>query len=228
MARRRSKAARKKSRGGGPAAAAGTQARPEKARPEIVSWRKRVNDLIVHLRDWARQSYAPAIDAFLDERFGAARAEAPEADVEAATDDFVCAPGSAGDGSSILRVFADHASSLDAEDRDQIRRWEHERRRGVFLVQRARRDRLFLWDPLEGAPITLHLLDKLSAQRLGLLGRGTVVTAVFQPWMARLIAVGTEFFADPRALQMFRDETASTGATWHEPPPPAPERSREA
>ncbi len=220
MARRRSKSRRKNSGTGAAAAAA------EKAREEIVPWRKRVNDLIVHLRDWSRQSYAPAIDAFLTERFGDPAAVEHESDLDAATDDFVCAPGSAGDGSSILRVFADHASSLSTEDREQIRRWEQERRRGVFLVQRARRDRLFLWDPLEGAPITLHLLDKLSASRLQLVGRGAVVTAVYQPWVARLIAVGMEFFGDPRALQMFRDETTGSGATWHEAPPPAPERKR--
>lgn len=217
MARRKSKS-QKRNRGGTAAA--------EKPRPELVSWRKQVNDLIVHLRDWGRHSYAEAIDAFLGERFGEGEAPA-ESDIEAATDDFLCAPGSAGDGSSILRVFADHATGLEPEDRDQIRRWESERRRGVFVVQRGRRDRLFLWDPLEGAPITLHMLDKLSASRLQLIGRGTVVTAVFQPWAARLIAVGVEFFGDPRALQMFRDEVSGSGATWHEPPTPAPERRRE-
>jgi hypothetical protein len=221
MARRRSKSGKR-----GRAGAVAAEASTPKQRPELIPWRKRVNDLVVHLRDWSRASYAQAIAAFLEERFGAG-AEPAEADIEAATDDFVCSAGSAGDGSSILRVFADHATGLEPEDRDQIRRWETERRRGVFIVQRARRDHLLLWDPLEGAPLTLHLLDKLAATRLQLVGPGTIVTAVFQPWVARLIAVGVEFFGDPRALQLFREETTSSGAQWHESPPPAPQRTRE-
>jgi len=186
-----------------------------------------VDALIGALRDWSRTSYAPAIDAFLGEHLGA---DAAPADRETATDDFICAGGSAGDGSSILRVFVDHAttvSGLDQEARGQVRRWEQERRRGVFIVQRARRDQLFLWDPLEGAQLTLHLLEKLSEARLTTIGPGTVVTAVFQPWVARLVAVRAEFFGDPRALQLFREQTCSSGAAWHEPPAAAPERRRD-
>ena len=218
MSRRRSKA-RERSR----ESAAGTA---EKPRPELVSWRVQVDELIAHLREWSRQSYAQAIDAYLAERFGDALDAAPQADGEVAVHGFICRPGTAGDGSSILRVFADPATGLEPEARDQIRRWEQERRRGVLMVQRARRDQILVWDPLEGAPLTLHLLEKLSASRLQLIGRGTVVTATFQPWMARLIAVHVEFFGDPRALQLFREEVASSGATWHEAPPPAPERTR--
>jgi len=200
----------------------------ERTRPELVPWRTQVEDMLQRLRTWSRQSYAQAIDAFLAQRFGDGLETTAEGDRHTAADDFVCAPGSAGDGSSILRVFADHATGLDAEGRDQVRRWEHERRRGVLVLQRARRDQLQLWDPLEGAPLTLHLLEKLPASRLQLLGRGTVVTATFQPWMARLVAVGVEFFGDPRALQLFREEVATSGAPWHEAPAPAPERTRPA
>ncbi len=219
MARRKSKSGRsnRTASGGG-----GAPSVP-KPRPEIVSWRGNMTGLMQGLRDWSRTSYGEAIDAFLAQHLPA---EAAPADLETATDDYVCSAGSAGDGSSILRVYADHATDLDDEARGQIRRWENERRRGVFVVQRARRDRLFLWDPLEGAQLTLHMLDKLPAARMQSIGRGTVTTAVFQPWMARLIAVRVEFFCDPQALQLFREETTGSGTTWHEAPAPAPERSR--
>lgn len=206
-------------------------------------WRTRMADLLDHLRSWSRESYAEAVEAFLAQHLSAqgypgpsdaeADAEAnadairPE-DVDRAIEDFACAVGSAGGDRSILSVFAEQApgvdgGDMDPEDRSQLLRWERERRRGVFLIQHATRDRLTLWDPLEGAPLTLHLLLKLSEARVGLLRRGTVVTATYQPWMARLVAVGeVEYFADGRAVALFREETVSSGAQWHEAPPPAP------
>ena len=89
------------------------------------------------------------------------------------------------------------------------------------------RDQLSLWDPLEGAPLTLHLLEKLQGSRAEAISRGTVVTISYQPWMARLVAVGEpEFFVDTRALALFREQTLESGAPWHEAPAPAPQRSR--
>ena len=148
--------------------------------------------------------------------------------------DCVCASCSAGDDRSILSVFCDPASGpgeseLDAEDRGQARRWERERRRGVFLIQHAARDRLTLWDPLEGAPLTLHLLRKLPESLATALRRGTVVTATYQPWMARLVAVGkVEFFTDGRAVALFREQTVGAGTPWHEAPPAAPKAAPKA
>jgi hypothetical protein len=201
---------------------------PAAARPEIQSWRAVLGKTLHTLRDWARDHYGPALEAWLRERLGGAAAAAPPEDLERATDDWICAPGSAGEGASVLQVFCDQARSVDEATRAQARRWERERRRGVFVVQRAGRDRLRLWDPLEGAPLTLHLLEKLGEGELRRLGRGTVVTAVHLPWHARLVAVGVEFFGDPRALGLFREQVLEAGTPWHEPPVPAPERGREA
>jgi hypothetical protein len=258
MARRRSKSRKGKSRGGHEIAAeapaprveeAGRRATPPAAagreRPVLASparaaasegrsdlrpWRGRVQDLLDSLQSWSRAHYGPAVDQWLESRFEGlgGPADAPEADVDRAVEDFVCTPGSAGEGRSILSIFAEQAAGpaeegLEPEDRDQLRRWERERRRGVFLIQHAARDRLTLWDPLEGAPLTLHLLNKLGAARADSLRRGTVVTATYQPWMARLVAVGeVEFFADERAISLFREEAVGSGARWHEAPPPAP------
>ena len=203
---------------------------PGPERAALRPWRPRVQALLDHLQSWGRTQYAAAIERWLEHTFeplgGADAARA--CDVDRAVEDFLCLPGSAGEGLSVLRVFADQAPApeggpMDPEDRDQIRRWERERGRGVFLVQHAAPDRLTLWDPLEGAPLTLHLLHKLGAARAAGIQRGTVVTATYQPWMARLVAVGeVEFFDDERAVSLFREETVSSGARWHEAPPPAP------
>ena len=153
-------------------------------------------------------------------------------DIEQAVDDFVCSPGSSGDEASILSIWCgqvetgqlagEDAGGATAEDVGQVRRWERERHRGVFVLQRAERDQLSLWDPLEGAPLTLHLLEKLGQPETDALKRGTVVTAVYQPWVARLVAVGVEFFTDPRAVQLFREQTLDAERAWHEAPAPAP------
>ena len=95
----------------------------------------------------------------------------------------------------------------------------------MFLVQRAQRDALEVWDPLEGAPLTLHLLDRLDNDKAASLRRGAVVTASFQPWVARLVAVGpVEIFEAQDALDLFRREVLAAGQSWHDAPPPAPTR----
>lgn len=200
-------------------------------RSALRPWRTRVQDLLDHLHSWSRANYGPALEDFLTQRFGSAQATeaAPGEDVDRAVEDYVCASGSAGDARSILSVFAEQAPGtgggpMDPEDRVQVQRWERERSRGVFLIQHAARDRLTLWDPLEGAPLTLHLLRKLGQARAEGLRRGTIVTATYQPWMARLVAIGTvEFFDDERAITLFRAETLESGASWHEAPPAAPQ-----
>ena len=252
MGRRRSKSRKRRNRGDAPPkrpeaaprgqtpvparpaspAGAPTPAAPaEVGRDALRPWRTRVLELLDHLHGWSRSQYAPAIERWLEHQFG--QAGGPDAaracDVDRTVEDFLCMVGSADESHSILSVFAEQAPGpdggpLDPEDREQVLRWERERRRGVFLVQHAARDRLTLWDPLEGAPLTLHLLHKLGAQRADQLKRGTVVTATYQPWMARLVAVGEiEFFEDERAVSLFREETLGSGARWHEAPPPAPQ-----
>jgi len=209
-------------------------ARSESPTPAALRpWRTRVQDLLDHLRAWSREHYGAAIEARLEQHLGTSEGGVPpaavnQADADRAIEEFVCSPGSAGEGRSVLGVFADQAPGpdggpMDPEDREQARRWERERARGVFLIQHAARDRLTLWDPLEGAPLTLHVLHKLSEARLAHLRRGTVVTATYQPWMARLVAVGEiEYFSDPRAIALFREQSAESGTRWHEAPPAAP------
>lgn len=242
MARRRSR--RKKQRGGPkaeaaraaptPAEAAGTEA--PAGGEALIPWRTRMGDVQSAVRAWSRLHYAEAIDAWLRERFEDPDALEHAKDVEQAIDDFVCGPGSSGDDPSILAVWCgqvetgqltdDTLGVADAEDVAQARRWERERHRGVFVLQRAQRDHVALWDPLEGAPLTLHLLAKLPAREVEALARGTVVTAVYQPWMARLVAVGTEYFTDPRAIQLFREQTLEAERAWHEAPAAAPAPTR--
>ena len=246
MSRRRAKERRRKKAGAGapstPVTPPASRMRgPQEAestpeggdkRPELLSWRQAVGDLIARLQDWSRQNYGPAIDRCLQDQFGETAATGQGAseqgtDLQRAALDFVCSPGSADGQSSILSVFVDQALDLPQEVRDQARRWQRERRRGVFQIQHCMRDQLSLWDPLEGAPLTLHLLDKLSSARAKAIRRGAIVTVSFQPWMARLVAVGEpEFFSDPRALALFREQTLESGAAWQEAPAPAPQRSR--
>lgn len=213
--------------GSAPAAAPAKAAEAAATRPELRSWRLRVGDLIAQILDWGHWNYGPALEQCLRRQFGDAAASEAQTDLDRVGFDFICTAGSADANASILSVFLDQARTLPEEERDQARRWERERRRGVFLIQHCMRDQLSLWDPLEGAPLTLHLLDKLPAARVEAIGRGAVVTVSFQPWMARLVAVGEpEFFVDSRALALFREQTLESGAQWLEAPAPAPQRSR--
>ncbi|MDA1194559.1 MAG: hypothetical protein O2894_05185 [Planctomycetota bacterium] len=225
MSRRRSKRAKQQA-----------EATAASAAVPLIAWRTRLTQLLDDLRGWSRLHYAAAIDAHLAARFGDPDAVEHAADVELAIDDFVCTPGSAGERASILAVWCDrialgqkeaHGDAAPAvDDLSQLRRAERERRRGVFVLQRAARDRLTLWDPLEGAPLTLHLLTKLEDEAVEVLARGAIVTAVYQPWMAQLVAVGAEYFREARAIQLFREQVLDSGAMWHEPVAPAPERVR--
>ena len=193
-------------------------------RPKIVPWRQRVVALLEAARAWGRRHYPAVIATEMAERYGDIPDGQDRADLERSLDDILCTPGSAGPGMrSIVAAFADEAEDMTEEERVQARRWERERSRGVFVVQRCRKDVLELWDPLEGAPLSLHLLEKMSPVRAGLIQRGTVVTTNYLPWMARLIAVGRlEFFAPEEALPLFRTEVVNSGARWHELPPAAP------
>ncbi|MDF1701647.1 MAG: hypothetical protein P1V36_10875 [Planctomycetota bacterium] len=225
--------------GGAPESPAPKPAPAKAAEPAgeaLVPWRMRMTALGNCVRDWSRLHYAEALDAWLRERFEDPDAAAHAADVGQAVDDFVCSAGSSGDAPSILSVWCGQVASgqipvselggATDEDVAQVRRWERERHRGVFILQRAQRDQLSLWDPLEGAPLTLHLLTRLGAAECDALQRGTVVTAVYQPWMARLVAVGAEYFSDPRAVQLFREQTLDAERAWHEAPAPAPTPTR--
>ena len=236
MARRRNR--RKKQRGGPKPAdrVAAAESTPEGAEGGLVPWRVRMASLRAVLRDWSRLRYAEAIDAWLRERFEDPDAVEHADDIDQAIDDFLCSPGSSGDDPSILSVWCtqaangqladDEGGAAEAEDVAQVRRWERERYRGVFILQAAKRDQLSLWDPLEGAPLTLHLLVKLDTAEADALKRGAIVTAVYQPWMARLVAVGAEYFTDPRAMQLFREQTLDAERAWHDAPAAAPTKKR--
>ncbi len=192
----------------------------------LIPWSERMRTILVALRRDARRRRGVAFEAWVDERLGDGAAARRGSDVDRLLDDWIVAPGSAGDGRSIAAAHAAEAPDLESIERDQLRRWERERRRGVFIVQRATRDSLAVWDPLEGAPLTLHLLERLAAERAAGLARGAVVTASFQPWIARLVAVGpVEVFEAHDALDLFRREVLAAGRPWHEAPPPAPVRT---
>jgi hypothetical protein len=225
MARRRSRRSRgaRSTRGPG---TTGTGAGTSTTTITLTPWRDRVRALLAALRQRARSRHEGALQALLRDHLGADTAAHAASDVDRLVDDWIVSSGSAGDGRSLVTAFAAEAADLEPLEREQLRRWERERHRGVFLVQRAGRDALEVWDPLEGAPLTLHLLDRLTPTKMEDLGRGAVVTASFQPWVARLVAVGpVEIFEGADALDLFRREVIASGRSWHEAPPPAPTRS---
>jgi len=183
-------------------------------------WREVVQSLRARLRAFARERFAPAVAPFVD---------VDPRDRERLEEDFVCQPGSSGEPHSILRKFTEHEAELPAGDREQLLRWERERGRGVFLVQDATRDRLVVWDPIEGAGLTLHLLTRLPRDRARTLETGTVATVTYAPWMARILAIDPpELFADPRAAELFEREVREGGQSWHPAPPPAPKATPRA
>ena len=180
------------------------------------------------LREWAQLHYGEAIDAFVEARFGSPPAADQPHDIDRSIDDFLCSPGSAGhDRTSIVKAFANKAQSLDDTECTQVVRWARERRRGVFLIQRATRDTLEVWDPLEGAPLSLHLLERIGNARARDIVRGTVAVASYMPWIARLVATGrVEFFDAAEALPLFRRHVEDDGAVWHDLPAVVPTRSK--
>lgn len=190
------------------------------AQAALRPWRDVVQTLRARLRAFARERFAPAVAPFVD---------VDPRDRERLEEDFVCQPGSSGEPHSILRKFTEHEAELAVGDRDQLLRWERERGRGVFLVQDATRDRLVVWDPIEGAGLTLHLLTRLPRDRARTLATGTVATVTYAPWMARILAVDPpELFADPRAAELFEREVREGGQSWHPAPPPAPKATPRA
>lgn len=224
MARRRSRRRSGSSAGSDRGGATAAQA-PAAASPALVPWRDRVRDILGALRRRAQRQHARALTAWIDERLGDGATARGGSDVDRLLDDWIALPGSAGDGRSVAVAHAAEADGLEPLERDQLRRWERERRRGVFLVQRAQRDALEVWDPLEGAPLVLHLLDRMDGPKAASLRRGAVVTASYQPWVARLVAVGpVEIFEVEDALDLFRREVLAAGQSWHDAPPPAPTR----
>lgn len=209
-------------------ASTSTQEAPA-ARTPIVPWRERVRAILDSVRGYAHREHAESIEAVTRAQLGDP-AKAHPADVTRLVDALICTPGSAGDGRSIAAVHASDSTGEDAlekVDRDQLRRWERERGRGVFIVQRCFAERIEAFDPLEGAGLTLHLLERLGAGRAAEVQTGTVVTATYVPYVARVVAIGlVEFFGDPKALELFRSQVQASGAAWHEPPPPPPVAGR--
>lgn len=207
--------------------AATTTTAPEtgaRRKTPIIPWRETVRRLLDEVRAYAQNRHGDAVDAVVEAQFGQASQPPHPADLERLLDDLICTPGTAGDDRSIAAAYADTAEDLSALDREQLRRWERERRRGVFLVQRCFADRIEAWDPLEGAGLTLSLLDRLPPARAAEVRTGTVMTASFLPYVARLVAVGmVELFAEAQAENLFREQVQGSGNTWHEPPPPAPQ-----
>lgn len=196
------------------------------AREPIVPWRDRVRGILDSVRGYAHREHAEAIEAVIRAQLGDP-ATANPADVARLVDALICTSGSAGDGRSIAAVHAADTEALEKVDRDQLRRWERERGRGVFIAQRCFQERIEAFDPLEGAGLTLHLLERLGAGRAAEVQPGTVVTATYVPYVARVVAIGlVEFFADPKAMDLFRSQVQASGAAWHEPPPPPPVAGR--
>ena len=228
MGRRRNRSRNRRRRAGG----GETQAAPDAARNRLpdegatrrlpTPWRERLQHTLEAVRRFAASEHAAvlhqAVPALLAD-------DATAADRERATDDVILSAGALSDGRSIAAAFVDSDRTLEPLEREQVRRWPQERRRAVLVVQRAGRDQLSLWDPLEGAPLSLHLLERLSAGRAAAIARGSVLTVTYQPWMARLVAVGTlELFQGREPLELFRREVVSSGAAWHELPPRPPTR----
>jgi hypothetical protein len=192
-------------------------------RTPIVPWRQRARELLHQLRDWVRAEHGPAVEDYLHLRFGPAVTTTPVADLERAFDDFVFSRGSGGEGRSLVAVFADEADALASEERAEIRSWEEKRARGVYLLDRAQRDLLVLWNPVDGSRTTLHLLERMARGYVAGLQRGAVVVVTTMPYADRLIALGeVETWNDDEAIQVFRKEVRESGKPWNELPKPTP------
>lgn len=227
MARRRGRrrAKQRPGRGAARAAAPGTATAREggAARASLVPWRTALRRLLDGVRRHARERHPELVEAALAAALDpeAGPEQVPEA--ERVLDDLIATPGGAGADRSIAESYAAEAEDLPPLDREQLRRWPRERGRGVFLLQRGFPDRLEVWDPIEGAGLTLHLLDRLPRARAAGLPPGCVVTAAHVPYVARLVALGlVEFFLGRDAQAMFREQVHEGGAAWHDPPPPPP------
>lgn len=202
---------------------AGLSSRP---RPMLVSWKTRAADLGARLFVFARERRGAELEQALRQLLGPQAEAADAAELERAFEDLIVAPGSSGEALSLLRQFAEQAEGLELAEREQLLRWERERRRAVYLVERCFSDHLEAWDPVEGARTLIHLPDRLPAGRVASIARGTVVVATTVPWTTRTLARGqVEFWTDPRALPLFRAQVRESGRAWHDLPPAAPRPS---
>jgi hypothetical protein len=162
-----------------------------------------------------------AIEAHLRARFPGE--PPPTADLERAFDDHVVAPRAGDDPRPLVRVFAEEGKDLDPAERASLLRWESERHRRVYVLDRAAPERLDLWDPVRGGRVSLHLLDPLPPGRVAALSRGAVVVAVSAPWLRFTVALGPlEIYEDDEAIALFRREVRSGGRLWHDLPAAAP------
>lgn len=199
--------------------------RPSPARPRapLVPWRVRVEELARRLLEESHARRGPELEAALRERHGAEAERLTVGELARALEDLVVAPGTAGDGRSLLRAFAEEAEGLEPAEREQLLRWERERRRAVYVVERCLPDLVEAWDPVEGRRETIHLPERLPGARCAEVARGTLLVVVTVPWTTRLVARGpVEFWSDPRALPLYRAEVRQSGRTWHDLPPAAP------
>lgn len=211
---------RRKGGRGGRGAGAAAVGRKRRA---PVPWRERAREVLRALREYARERYAEVLEAHLTARFGDGADEASVADLQVAFDDYVCAKGGAGDGRSIIQAFVEDSSDLQAQERESLPTWETERTRRVYVLDRAHRDRMDLWDPLAGGRAVLHLIEKMPPAGAAALRRGTVVIASSAPWIQRRIVLGSlEMYEADDAVEMYRREVRESGRTWHELPPLAP------
>lgn len=202
--------------------------RRQAAQQQAKPWRQRVRQLIENVRHHAHAQHESALEGWLAEQLRQVEGEVKASDRERLIDTFCTIPGSAGTDLSVVRAYAEGEKDLEQIERDQLLRWEAERRRAVMLVQRCHRDRIEAWDPVEGAALTLHLLDRIGSGQAAAVRRGTVFTAVYLPWIARLVAIGeVEMWSDPEALGMFRREVTGSGRRWHDAPTPAPVRGEQ-
>lgn len=205
-----------------------TPAAMRRPRRQIIPWRERAREVLGRLREQARERAGDEIEAYMRQRFGDAAADVGVHDLQQAFDDYLCAPGSAGQGSagegrSLVRAFAEEADDLQAEERSQLPTWETDRRRRVYLLDCCFRDRLDLWDPIAGGRAVLHLIEKMPPARVAALRRGTVVIATSAPFGQRRIILGQmEIYEGEDALTMCRDEVRGEGRIWHDLPPAAP------
>jgi hypothetical protein len=186
-------------------------------RPAFVPWRVRVADIAAALVEAAR--------ARLPAEVLAQSAEVDDADADAFLEALACRVPLV-DGRSLLRAFAEDEPSLAAVEREQLLRWERERRRAVYLVERCHPDVLEAWDPVDAKRTTIHLPERLPGARAAEVARGSVVVADTAPWGARVLARGrVEFWGADDALRLFRDEVRARGLAWHDLPPAAPSPS---
>jgi hypothetical protein len=194
---------------------------PDDARPgapergPLVSWKVRVAELGERLLESVRTHGGADL---------AARLSACEpAEAQRLLEGAACTPGALADGRSALRAFAEESTDLEPLEREQLLRWERERRRGVYLVERCFPDVIEAWDPVAAERLVIHLPERLPGARASEVRRGTVVVAVTVPWTTRLLARGqVELWNDPAALALYRTTVRDSGRAWHDLPPPAP------